>query len=186
MWVAPNCGTKVKGFCELALSSHKTGSISRSPPSPLSLSLLRARSLSSLSFYADCTWLWIISTYESFFFSLQRDTNFEIHQRNTHLGILENLKNQRKSNNNPKKQKTKTKKKKKSGEICDTRHFHSDFCCVLDFVYFCFWLEFSLLSCFIIIFFSLLFGWSFLFFSFLFYNNIFLSFFVGVFSSFLY
>jgi hypothetical protein len=54
MWVAPNCGTKVKGSYELALSSHKPRKHLALPlPAslPLSLSLLRARALSLLSFF---------------------------------------------------------------------------------------------------------------------------------------
>jgi hypothetical protein len=81
------------------------------PPSlSLSLSLLRARSLSSLSLsmlIAPVALDNLDLQVFSLFFLLQQDTNFEIHQHNTHLGILENLKNHRKSNNkpNPKKKK---------------------------------------------------------------------------------
>jgi hypothetical protein len=90
-------------------------------------------------------------------FLLQQDTNFEIHQHNTHLGILENLKNHRKSNNKPN-------KKKKLRDLWHPPLWFGFLLC-LDFVYFCFWLEFSLLSCFYNNIFSLFFFcWKFLFF----------------------
>jgi hypothetical protein len=111
MRVAPNCGTKVKGSCELALSSHKPRKHLALPlPPSLSLSLLRARSLSSLSLSMLIAPVALDNlNLQVFFFLLQHDTNFEIHQHNTHLGILENLKNQRKSNNNPNPKKKKKK-----------------------------------------------------------------------------